>query len=381
MRTTESEPAGAAPTTEVAGRADFTSLIRYAQCWEDSDILLRALEIQPGDTCVSIASAGDNSLSLLSRQPGRVIAVDLNPAQLACVALRVAGFTALTHPELLRFLGSFEASGDERLELYQRCRPNLPAEHAAYWDARPAILRVGVATAGKFEAYFRLFRRWVLPLVHRRRAVLELLEPRTLEGRRKFYGQRWNTWRWRLMFSAFFSRTVMGRLGRDPELFRYVEGSVANRILGRSEHALTELDPSANPYLHQILTGQHTPHALPHALRPENFDVIRAHLHRFEYRLATVEQVLDTLPGASVHRYNLSDIFEYMSEDSYRQLLIRLIRHGRPGGRLAYWNMLVPRSRPDDLAPALKALPDLAAELLAEDKAFFYSRFVIEEIL
>ncbi len=31
----------------------------------------------------------------------------------------------------------------------------------------------------------------------------------------------------------------MGRLGRDPEFFRYVEGSVAERILERVEYALT----------------------------------------------------------------------------------------------------------------------------------------------
>ena len=52
-------------STEAAARSDF-SFIRYAQCWEDADILLEALDIGEGDVCLSIASAGDNSLSLLS---------------------------------------------------------------------------------------------------------------------------------------------------------------------------------------------------------------------------------------------------------------------------------------------------------------------------
>lgn len=52
--------------TEVGTRADF-SIIRYAQCWEDADILLEALDIQPTDTCLAIASAGDNALAMLSR--------------------------------------------------------------------------------------------------------------------------------------------------------------------------------------------------------------------------------------------------------------------------------------------------------------------------
>ena len=68
--------------SEAAAHADF-SLIRYAQCWEDADVLLAALDPSPGAVCLSIASAGDNTLALLARSPARVVAVDLNTAQLA----------------------------------------------------------------------------------------------------------------------------------------------------------------------------------------------------------------------------------------------------------------------------------------------------------
>src|SRR5436305_1783008 len=63
--------------SEVAAKADFSG-VRYAQCWEDADILVEGLEVQPGDVCLSIASAGDNSLALLTRNPSRVIALDLS---------------------------------------------------------------------------------------------------------------------------------------------------------------------------------------------------------------------------------------------------------------------------------------------------------------
>src|SRR4051794_33959634 len=111
--------------SEAAGRADF-SAVRYAQCWEDADVLLAALDVRPGDVCLSIASAGDNTLALLARDPARVIAVDLNPAQLACLALRVAAYRALAHPELLELIGSTPSA--RRAELYARCRPLLDAD-------------------------------------------------------------------------------------------------------------------------------------------------------------------------------------------------------------------------------------------------------------
>lgn len=363
--------------SEAANKADF-SRIRYAQCWEDADILVQGLDIQPMDTCLSIASAGDNALALLVKDPAKVVAIDLNPAQLHCLALRVAAYQALEHAELLQLIGSTPCPN--RDALYRRCRPLLEDEARRYWDAHPALVADGIGAAGKFEAYFRVFSRWVLPLAHGKGRINALLHPRPPAERLAFYQQRWNNRRWRLIFHAFFSRFVMGRLGRDPSFFDYVEGSVADRILARAKHALTELDPSQNPYLQWILLGRHAS-ALPMALRPEHFDTIRSRVQRVEWRLASIEDYCRDLPPRSIHRFNLSDIFEYMSLPNFETLLRQLLAVAAPGGRLAYWNMLAPRSRPDSLAHQLRPLETLSQDLHLQDKAFFYSRFVVEEVL
>jgi S-adenosylmethionine-diacylglycerol 3-amino-3-carboxypropyl transferase len=360
----------------VARHADF-SAIRYAQCWEDADVLVEALAPQPGQTLVSIASAGDNTLALLVGRPARVIAVDLSAAQLACLALRVAAYRALSHAELLQLIGS-RPCGDRRA-LYARCRSQLSGVTRAFWDGHGADVDAGIGGAGKFERYFATFRRRVLPLVHSRRQVAQLLAGApTREARARFYDQVWDTWRWRAMFQLFFSRLVMGRLGRDPAFFAHVEGSVAARLLARTRHALTVLNPAENPYIHWILRGTHG-EALPLALRPEHFETIRDHLDRLEWQQSDVGAALDALGDGVVHGANLSDIFEYMAPDEYRRQLERLCRALAPGGRLAYWNMLAPRSRPADMAGALRSLDELAARLHAADQAFFYSAFVVEE--
>jgi S-adenosylmethionine-diacylglycerol 3-amino-3-carboxypropyl transferase len=360
----------------VATRADFTA-IRYAQCWEDADILVEALAPRPGHTLVSICSAGDNTLALLSRKPARVVAVDLSPAQIACLELRVAAYRELKHGELLQLVGS-RPSGDRR-GLYTRCRSQLSNDARAFWDAHGDAIDAGIGGAGKFERYFATFRQRVLPLVHSRPRVDRLLAGGpTRAARELFYEEVWNTWRWRGMFQLFFSRVVMGRLGRDPEFFAHVEGSVATRVLRRTRHALTVLNPAENPYIHWILCGTHGP-ALPMALRPEHFETIRDHLDRLTWRQSDVSAALDELGDGAVHGCNLSDIFEYMSLDETRRQLERLWRALAPGGRLAYWNMLAPRSRPLAMAHQLRPLPELSARLFAADKAFFYSAFVVEE--
>jgi S-adenosylmethionine-diacylglycerol 3-amino-3-carboxypropyl transferase len=363
--------------SEAAGKADFSG-VRYGQCWEDADILLEALDVRAGDTCVSIASAGDNSLALLAAGPARVIALDLSPAQLACLELRVAAYRLLSHGELLELVGSHQS--ERRHVLYERCRSALSPAVRDFWDTRREAVAAGIGSAGKFEHYFALFRERVLPLIHSRRMIDRLLAGGSQESRNQFYDRQWNTLRWQLLFRIFFSRFVMGLLGRDPRFFDYVDGSVADRIMARGKHALTTLDPTANPYLQWILTGHH-PSALPYALRPEHFETIRANLDRLEWHCIALEGYLDANPALRVDRFNLSDIFEYMSPDNYAGLLARLVRAGRSGTRLAYWNMLAPRSRPDDMARVLRPLLEAARELHERDKAFFYSRFVLEEVV
>jgi S-adenosylmethionine-diacylglycerol 3-amino-3-carboxypropyl transferase len=366
--------------SEVANKAAFDG-IRYAQCWEDADILLEGLDIAPGDICLSIASAGDNALALLTKDPARVVAVDLSAAQLACLDLRCAAYQALDHEAFLELYGA--RPSNRRAKLYDACRKSFrDPQSAEFWDERrSAVNAQGFAALGKFERYFRLFTHWILPLVHSRATVADLMRAKSSDERRTFFDTKWDSARWRMLFGFFFSRTVMGALGRDPRFFDYVEGDLKTHLMGRVRHAAVDLDPSQNSYLHWILNGGFDG-ALPVALRPEHYETIRSRLNRIEWHQAAIEDAIVDLAraGARPNRYNLSDIFEYMSAENTETLLRKLATAGKQGGRLAYWNMMVPRSRPESLAGALEPLDDLSKKLFVKDKAFFYRAFVVEEI-
>jgi S-adenosylmethionine-diacylglycerol 3-amino-3-carboxypropyl transferase len=363
--------------SEVAAQADF-SQIRYAQCWEDADILVEALNLKRGGRCLSIASAGDNALAMLAAGAQQVVALDLNPAQLSCLALRVAAYQVLSHSELLELIGSRPSK--RRRELYQRCRPLLDVNSRNFWDAQSNVIDVGIGGAGKFERYFKLFREWIMPLVHRGHTLERLLQGGAPRQRETFYETTWNSWRWRLLFKLFFSRFVMGRMGRDPSFFRYVEGSVAEHILKHTHYALTVLDPADNPYLHWILTGTHGV-ALPYALREASFEKIREHIERITWHQCSIEAYLKSHPDERFDAFNLSDIFEYMSAENYQTLLEQLLDAANPQARLGYWNMLVPRKSPPALSHRLHPLDELARHLYARDKAFFYRDFIVEEVV
>lgn len=364
-------------TRSIAVRADFAR-VRYAQCWEDADILLAALNVQPGDVCLSITSGGDNVLALASRAPARIIALDLSAAQMACLELRIAAFRCLEHEEVLELIGSRPSI--RRLSLYHRCRSTMTADAREFWDRAKTSIERGIGHAGKFERYLTLFRTCILPLVHSRQTIDRLLAERSPSERQEFYCGRWDTTLWNVLFRGFCSRPVLGRLGRDPSFFLYANGNVAEHLLPRIRHALIDLDPADNPYLHWMLKGQHG-NALPFALRRENFDAIRTNLDCIELRCQSLEDFLESTEPGSIDSFNLSDVFEYMAPDDFRLSLERLSRCGKPGARLAYWNFLAQRHRPPELRHRLRPQIALAKELFQQDKAFFYSDFVVEDVI
>lgn len=362
-------------TPEITGKAAFDH-IRYAQLWEDADVLAQAFEGERGRTFVSICSAGDNALALLTLDPRRVVAVDLSSAQVECMNLRIAAMRHLDHAAYLELLGARPSA--RRGELLEKvCRTMNDGSRSFWAKQHGAAVRYGAAGIGKFEHYFRIMQTLLLPLVHSRKTIDDVFVSRDPQARRRFHDERWNNWRWRLLLKVFFSRVAMGRLGRDPAFFDHVEGSVSEHVARRIVHAAVTLDPSENPYLHWILKGS-MGRALPLAWREENYEIIRARLDRLEVRTAPFESLV--AEGVRADGFNLSDIFEYMDLAAFDAVYAQLLQSASPGARLVYWNMMAPRRVPQALAGRVVTRTDLEARGKSMDKAFFYSDFVVEEV-
>jgi S-adenosylmethionine-diacylglycerol 3-amino-3-carboxypropyl transferase len=362
--------------TEIEQKASF-NIMRYAQCWEDADVLVEALDINSQDVCLSIASAGENTFSLLSKSPKKVIAVDMNPIQLAAVELRKYVYLHLPHEAMLIFHGAKKGTVEQRLNYYNVIKPYLSEETQVYWEGTN-FLEVGYGSVGKFEKYFALFKDKIIPLIHSKKTIAELFSITDIHTQREFYAKKWNNLRWKWLFKIFFSRKFMGLMGRDPAFFNYVEGSVADKILSRTELAFNHVLARENPYLDWILHGEFR-YALPHALREENYEAIRQNLDKLHLHLGSIESYLDTT-DEKITKYNLSDIFEYMSIGMYETLMQKLMTSSVSGGKMAYWNMLAPRSAvlSQKLNGVLEGMD--TTELFLKDKAFFYSQFICETL-
>ena len=106
---------------------------------------------KPGDVCLSIASAGDNTLSLLAKDPSKVVAIDLSASQIACLELRVAAYRKLTHVELLELMGARPSTPPPGTVCAAGCR-NSTATSRKVWDAQPVGDRRRYRTGGQVRA-------------------------------------------------------------------------------------------------------------------------------------------------------------------------------------------------------------------------------------
>jgi S-adenosylmethionine-diacylglycerol 3-amino-3-carboxypropyl transferase len=363
-------------TTEIEAVTDSSALMQ-AQCWEDADTLLAALDVRPGETIVSVGAGADNSLSLLLSNPARVIGVDPNPAQYALCELKTRAYRKLGYGELLELVGS--RTGTHREDLFNECLDGVPTQQQAFWQSIRNIDRLGLGGVGRFERELSRFRVGVLPFAHTPLRVNELLQSGTENERAEFFDETWNSLRWRVLFRAAFSRATSVDDGHGSGSRGRANEDVIKGALERMHFLMVQLDPKENPYLHWFLQGFHGD-VLPVAYRARNHHTIRERLDRISWRCQSLEGSLGVLPAKSIDRFNLGGVFEPTSEAAYHHLLKAIIRAARPGARLVYWNTLTRRTRPETLREQLRPLDDLSTRLARSDKSPFSLRLVIEEV-
>ena len=355
--------------------------VRYAQCWEDPRTLKRALRITSDDDVVSITSAGDNSLALLLENPRSLTMVDMNPAQNFLAELKIRAIQHLEFDAFVGFVGA-SACADRRL-LYGELRETLSTAARRFWDTHLSSIDRGVIHCGKFENYFRIFRRVVLPWIHREPTVRRLLDCVTLREQRLLYDEVWNTRAWRGLFRIFFGRFLLGNLGRDPSYFRYVEsGDVAGDLLQRVGRGLAEIPVADNFFLEYMLTGAWADPENTHPYLAEaNFAFLKENVGRIKIATESLGGHLDGLRPGSVSKLNLSDILEYMSGEEVRNLFAAIRRVCRTGSRFAYWSLFTSHEVPAAALSGLQGCTKTSTHLFSSDRTFFYRKFDVGRIV
>jgi S-adenosylmethionine-diacylglycerol 3-amino-3-carboxypropyl transferase len=356
----------------------FDSL-RYSSVWEDIDLLYRGLSIGPGDDVLSITSAGDNVLGLLLEEPRTVTAIDLNPCQTAVLTLKLAAIRSLDYERFIGLIGVRPHA--DRWGLYQACRDHLQPADRAFWDEERPAIEAGIDGAGRLDRYLAAWHDAVLHKYMSPDRVAAAFELDDLDEQQRLYRDHFENEAFERGFTWYFGEEMMGRSGRDPAQFAHVEEDAGAHFLRRFRYAFTQLPLRGNFYLERFMTGTTASLERAHPyLQPANFDRLRHLTDRVRPVTDELEAFAGRCEPGALSKANLSDIFEYASPGHTARLFEALHRVFRPGGRIAYWSLLVDRSRPADLDPLFVSDAAEADALWRRDRSWFYRSFHLEEV-
>jgi S-adenosylmethionine-diacylglycerol 3-amino-3-carboxypropyl transferase len=312
--------------------------LKYSNCWEDAELLTSYLDIQSDSKVMSIASGGDNSFMLLSKNPKTMVCLDLSEIQLSVTRIKAQAIRHLSHSEYLQLVGFKTCSNREAI--LEKIKTYLePADvqlFEANWMENPLV------HSGKFEQYFQMFAHRILPWIHKKTTIDQLFASKSEEAQKRFFQKVWNSWRWKLLFRIFFSRYVMGKYGREPEKLKEVKEPVAQTIFNRASRHLASKACQKNYILQYALYGAFVDQLPPYA-KEENFLLIKNWLstNEIQFHHGDLNSALEAYPHCN--RFNLSNIFEYMSVGDFEQQVQNIMEFSAPRAQFGYWELLVQR--------------------------------------
>ena len=349
-------------------------VILYANLWEDADVLIEGLQIRNDSRVLSIASAGDNCFSLLTKEPEKVVAADLSMVQLFLCELKREAIRKFDRETYMAFIGLRESA--DRSEQFESLKSQLSEDCIEYWEAQPEIITEGVMHCGKFERYFQKFRNEYFEQAHPLSLIDEMFLPKSEEEQNKWYAEKWHTDAWVELYHHYFSAQMMGSHGREPEFLKHVEGSVAEMMLDQATKHLRTERAQTNYFLYYFFKNTYNEAFLPHYLRKENYEQDKGNLHRLELRHGFIDQL--ALDEGPFTHFNLSDIFEYMDQETFEKTVNRFVQAAAEGARFAYWNLMVPRQM-SAVNGGLDFQRELSIELQEKDLGYFYRSYLIDQ--
>ncbi|GAB4281258.1 MAG: DUF3419 family protein [Candidatus Rifleibacteriota bacterium] len=353
----------------------------YSNVWEDPELNRLSLKVEPGQNVLSITSGGCNSLCLLLEDPAKLISIDLNVAQLAMLEFKRAAIIELEYEDFLEVLGTpffrkpSAKPAEYRIELYNRIKKHMPAYAANFWDAHQQLIKDGVMMCGKVEKFFAFYRK-VLQWLYGEEEILKLFQAKNLAEQQEIY-RNFPKKKWNALHRLLLNRTVLS-LVKGAHSFAQVDfEDFAGNLNRKRTIGLTRFYNPDNYFMCLILLGAHYHERgmSPYLLR-ENFPKLKKNIKALEIYQGTIGDVLKKDGPGSYDRFNLSNIFEWMTDEVFNSIIREVIELARPGARMAWrYTFARPRELDAENLSRLEYEADLSEQLFKQDRAFIYESF------
>jgi S-adenosylmethionine-diacylglycerol 3-amino-3-carboxypropyl transferase len=370
----------------------FRGLV-YPQIWEDPEVDLRALALQPGGRLITITSGGCNVLSYLTADPGEIVAVDLNRAHVALTRLKLAAARHLPdYDTFFRFFG--EAEDDANVAAYElHLRDRLDADTQRHWDRRDLFGRRRISLFAR-----GLYRRGLLGRfigVGHLLARLYGADPRDLVAARSVAEQK-NLFD-NLLAPLFDKRLVrwltsqkmsLFGLGIPPAQYEALAAGagMAGVLRERLERLACGFPISENYFAWQAFARCYSAEGpLPPYLTRANFPMMRERAGRVRVEQRSVTEKLAGEPAGSFDGYVLLDAQDWMTDAQLTALWREISRTARAGAKVIFRTAgeptILPGRVPDEILARWAYADDRSREHAARDRSSAYGGFHLYEFL
>ncbi|MCD6468593.1 MAG: DUF3419 family protein [Thermoplasmata archaeon] len=355
----------------------FFRKIAYSTCWEDYNIIQKALKVEKNDALLSITSAGCNVLNLLLNNPRKVLSIDVNPNQNHLLELKIEAIKNLEYHEFIELLGIIPSK--RRREIYNSIRRYLGKDARFFWDRNIKLIEKGITYNGRQERYIQTIGK--ILRFFKGKEIEKILGFESTEEQIDYFKRNIDGFIWRSFFNVIYSKPVMLMI-KDRFIFNQVtNNSYHVRFRERVEKAVFNIPAKGNPFASMAIAGRYlNEDYYPPYLKKESFPLLKERVDRVDIKTVSLQNALKELPADSFTKFNLSNALDWVNIDEFKETLKELGRVGRHGSRFCYFNTLITRNIPKDL-DFIKSHKKLASQLLERDRAFLYGNFEVGEII
>jgi len=353
--------------------------IHFAQIREDGRLERRLVERRKPARVVCVGSGGCTALSLSSADVDTVFCVDASAAQAALVELKKAALSELDRPAFLAFIG--QRNGADRSATYRRLAPLLPAYARDFWDARPALVALGINRCGTTERFYRFVGDNLVRSVRSEEIFRGLFRCASIAEQNESYDRHFSDEGWRMAMRVLTSKTT--HLAFFPSFMfeQATEHDFGAFFAGQFEFEVRSRPLRDNYFLSQILFGDYIdgePEGAPRYLGEEGYEEARRHAPKLVIVPRSLEAFL--LEETGIDAFFLSNVFDWMGEPGRARLCELVLRAASPRATILYRNMLSAHPLPHFFARRFARNDEVSAELVDLERSMMYRRISAGEL-
>jgi S-adenosylmethionine-diacylglycerol 3-amino-3-carboxypropyl transferase len=349
-------------------------LYNYGVSQEDARTEIKALELTSGDSLLCIASAGEIPLNIAALHDVKIIAADISSGQIRLCRLKqkaAQNFDSLTAASFLGYMNMEPIKREEffREELSQY----LSDDDKEFWIKNMSSIKEGAINSGRFEK-FMMKIAGLGRFIAGEKNLYSLFECNSVEEQKEVFESKINGLFVNGLFRIAFHPWIYKNRGIDPAgLTHSGVRNIGEFFFQRFRNFCCNTLSRENYYLqytffNRILFRE----ALPEFLQPACHERFLKNTGNVEYVESSIEKILETSESGKFNKIHISNIGDWMSEESMAGIFRLISDKTIPGARLVmryiHLNHKIPL-----FVPELAADYDLGEELVLRDRYPFYS--------